>query len=135
MTYIGKTREPAYFFHASQETVELARRLRRNMTNAEKTLWEKLRRKNILGVRFRRQHPIEFYIADFYCHEAKLVIEVDGLYHLGQGQKLYDGNRSAEIDRFDIKVIRFTNEEVEKDLGNVLQQIKKEVTERIPKRL
>ena len=89
MAYLGKTREPSYFFYAKPETIEFAKSLRRDMTPCEKLLWERLRRKNIRGVKFRRQHPIEYYIADFYCHEARLVIEVDGPVHEREDQKSF----------------------------------------------
>ena len=78
MAYIGKTREPAFQFYADQTTIDLAKKLRRKMTPYEKALWQRLRTHKIAGFKFRRQHPIKFYIADFYCHEARLVVEVDG---------------------------------------------------------
>ena len=78
MAYIGKTREPSFQFYADQTTIDLSKELRRKMTPYEKVLWQRLRTKKIVGFKFRRQHPIKFYIADFYCHEARLVIEVDG---------------------------------------------------------
>ncbi|TSA28179.1 MAG: endonuclease domain-containing protein, partial [Bacteroidetes bacterium] len=120
MAYLGKTRTPSYFYHADAETIEFAKRLREKMTPCEKTLWERLRRKNLRGVKFRRQHPIEYYIADFYCHEARLVIEVDGPIHEKEEQKLHDENRTAELDRFDIKGIRFPNEEIKNHIGSVM---------------
>jgi very-short-patch-repair endonuclease len=97
-------------------------------------LWERLRRKNIRGVKFRRQHPIEFYIADFYCHEARLVIEVDGPYHDRPDQKELDNNRTAELDRFDIKVIRFTNEEIKNHIGSVMSRIRNQIDHRLANR-
>jgi cyclase len=69
------------YFGAKAITIETAKMLRNNMTYHENLLWEKLKGKQIYGVRFRRQHPIMFFIADFYCHEAKLVVEVDGDIH------------------------------------------------------
>lgn len=81
MVNLQKTRGPSCFYHASQGTIEFAQRIRKKMTPSEKVLWERLRRKNIRGVKFRRQHPVEFFMTDFYCHEARLVIGVDGPYH------------------------------------------------------
>jgi len=100
------------------------------MTPAEKILWKRLRKHNIMGVKFRRQHPIEFYVADFYCHEARLVIEVDGPFHDESLQRSHDECRTAEIERFDIKVIRFTNLEVKNHIGKVLHRIRTEINER-----
>jgi len=73
------------------------------------------------GVRFKRQHPILYFIADFYCHKAKLIIEVDGGYHNLPEQYMYDMNRDEELDEFGLKVIRFTNEQVFNDIENVLK--------------
>ena len=70
--------EKSMYFGAKPITFEAARILRKNMTFHEKLLWEKLKLKQICGKRFRRQHPIDFFIVDFYCHEARLVVEIDG---------------------------------------------------------
>jgi cyclase len=82
-------------------------------------------------VRFKRQHPILYFIADFYCHRAKLIIEVDGGYHNLQEQYIYDKNRDKELEEFGLKVIRFTNEQVFNDIENVLYVIEGEVNNRI----
>jgi len=131
MAYLGKTREPAYFYNADQETVELAKELRKSMTPCEKLLWNRLRRKNILGVKFRRQHPIGYYIADFYCHEIRLVIEVDGPVHYSLPQKEHDRNRNFEMDRLGIQVLRLTNNDIKQHLGSVIQTIRKEISQRL----
>jgi very-short-patch-repair endonuclease len=81
------------YYGAKPETFEAARILRENMTLFEKLLWERLKLKQICGVRFRRQHPIDFFIADFYCHEARLVVEIDGEMH--NYQREHDDGRSA----------------------------------------
>ena len=112
------------FYNAKPKTFRRAEFLRSNMTITENLLWEKLR-KNQLGVRFKAQHPIDKFIADFYCHKAKLVIELDGEIH--QNQKEYDIGRTAEMDRYGIKVIRFMNKEVFNNIEKVMQQIKKEL--------
>ena len=77
------------------------------------------------GFTFRRQHPIDKFIADFYCHKAKLVIEVDGDIH--EYQKEYDIGRTDEMKQFGLKVIRFTNEDVEYDIESVIERIKFEI--------
>ena len=130
MAYLGKTRIPEFLYNSDGETAEFAKLLRKRMTLCEKVLWERLRRKNILGVRFRRQHPIGFYIADFYCHELSLVIEVDGEIHKRKEQKEHDENRSSEIDRLGIRVIRFTNNEIRNHIGQVMQKIRSEISQR-----
>lgn len=84
-----------------------------------------------LKVRFRRQHPILYFIADFYCHKAKLVIEVDGGYHDIPEQYKYDKAREQEIEELIIKVIRFTNEQVLFDIENTLKKIEEEIKKRI----
>ena len=94
------------------------------MTQAEKILWQELKGNKINGRHFRRQHPIYRYIADFYCHKEKLVIEVDGSYHNNPEQRDYDKNRDATMNEYDIKVLRFTNEEILTRLDNVLERIK-----------
>ena len=135
MAYLEKTRVPDYYFYADSSTVEFAGRLRKKMTPSEKILWERLRRKNIRGMKFRRQHPIEYYVADFYCHEIRLVIEIDGPYHQRIDQKEHDDNRSAEMDRFDIKLIRFTNDEINNHIGRVMQKIREEIDTRLANRI
>jgi very-short-patch-repair endonuclease len=88
----------------------LARALRQTPTNAELRLWSRLRRKQLAGFRFRRQHPLGPYVADFFCAEAKLIIEVDG------GQHADDGDtRTRWLESRSYRVIRFWNNEV---LGN-----------------
>jgi very-short-patch-repair endonuclease len=109
---------------------ELCRQLRSNATLSEKTIWKHLRRKSIGGKKFLRQFPIfivngfgrrSFYIADFYCAEYKLVIEIDGPIHLLK--KDYDANRDIVMKEWGFDILRFTNDMVEKDMGKVLQEI------------
>jgi very-short-patch-repair endonuclease len=130
MAFIRKTKEPVMYFGANLETQELAKFLRRQMTPTEKLLWQSLRNKNIMGVNFRRQHPIFFFIADFYCHELRLVIEVDGPIHQIKERLEKDRNRTAEFDRFGIKVLRFTNQEIKTNINRVIKRIREEIKER-----
>ena len=88
------------------------------MTVTEKLLWEKLRNKQ-LGVRFKPQHPIGRFIVDFYCHQSKLVVEVDGEIH--NKQKQYDIGREGEMEEYGIRVVRFQNYEVLEDKRNVVR--------------
>src|ERR1035437_6284463 len=99
-----RTELPNMFYDAKRTTFQNAYALRENMTIAEKQLWERLN-KNQLGVRFKAQHPIDIFIVDFYCHQYRLVVEVDGEIHLSQ--KEYDDGRTAELERYDLKIIRF----------------------------
>jgi len=91
------TPQHAYYYNASREIMDTAKRLRKIMTPAEKLLWQELKGNKINGRHFRRQHPIYRYIADFYCHKEKLVIEVDGLYHNNPEQHYDDNNRDATM--------------------------------------
>jgi very-short-patch-repair endonuclease len=109
---------------AKGDVFHFARILRKEQTRAEELLWNQLRSQKLDGYKFRRQHPIKNWIADFYCHEAKLVIEVDGRIHLDKQQKGNDEGRTYELEGLGLKVIRFTNEEVESNIENVLKQIK-----------
>lgn len=109
------------YFKAKPDILEAARILRRNMTKSEKLLWGKLNKNQIQGLRFRRQHPLNMFIADFYCHEVRLVVELDGEIHTGQEE--YDDGRSGEIEKFGITVIRFKNYEVENNIEKVVSKI------------
>jgi very-short-patch-repair endonuclease len=97
--------------------------MRNEMTRAEKIVWGLLSSNKMLGYRFKAQHPIDIFIADFYCHELKLVIEIDGGIHQSKEQKEYDIGREAELERFDISVLRFTNDDVENDLEQIRKKI------------
>ena len=103
-----------------------ARQNRREMTESETVLWNALRNE-FRGVKFRRQHPIGDYIADFLCLKAKLVIEVDGGYHDKPQQQLEDQWRTEFLQSKGYRVIRFTNEEVSSQLKGVISRIKEEL--------
>jgi cyclase len=110
------------FLGAHPLLFENAKILRNNSTNAEIKLWGYLRTKP-LGYKFRRQHPIGVFIADFYCHSLKLIIEVDGGIHLKPEVKWYDEQRQQSLEFDGIAVIRFTNEEVLKQYEATIEQI------------
>ncbi len=114
-----------------KELLAFARELRKNQTEVEDTLWQLLRNRKLGGFKFRRQHPIsEGFILDFYCAEVRLAIELDGAYHKEEKQREYDEGRTYELEKFGIKVIRFWNNEIEKDIEIVLTIILKEATQR-----
>ena len=100
-----------------------ARELRKSSTSAEDLLWQELRNRKAGGVKFRRQHPINNYIADFYCSEKSLIVEVDGNIHNNQDVKEYDEARTNELNSMGIHVLRFTNDQVETNMIAVLNQI------------
>ena len=112
---------------APSDSFSKAQFLRRNETIAEKLLWEKLRNNQLGGLKFRRQHPVNIYIADFYCHKFKLIIELDGDYHNQEEQKQKDEVRTEVLRLNDLKIIRFKNEEVEQDINQVLTAIKNKI--------
>jgi very-short-patch-repair endonuclease len=98
-----------------------ARNLRANLTDVEKKLWYHLRRKNIQGVKFRRQAPIGRYIADFACYEPKLIIELDGSQHTIQ--HAYDSKRDHWFEMQGFLVLRFWNHDVSDNIDGVLEKI------------
>lgn len=120
------------FFHgAPSGAFERARQLRSSMTPAEEELWKHLRRKQIDGFRFRRQHPVSHFILDFYCHEVMFAIEVDGSIHDLEDQKQYDMERDHSIRDLGIEIIRIKNNEVFEDLANVLAKIRERLKYRL----
>ena len=96
------------------------------MTIAEKVLWERVCR-NQIGVRIRRQHPIWKFVADSYCHQVKLVFEIDGVIHLRSVNRQYDISRDIILDEFKIRILSFTNYEVLNKTDFVIEQIKKTI--------
>jgi imidazole glycerol-phosphate synthase subunit HisF len=110
------------FYGAVKPIFARAEELRKNPTEAEKLLWKHLKA-NRLGVRFKRQHPVWMYIADFYCHELKLVVEVDGSIHSVKEVMENDIIRQEDIISLGIKVIRFTNAEIRTNINNVIERI------------
>jgi len=105
----------------TKEKLNRARELRREMTPAEKILWNELRA-NKLGVHFRRQQVIAGFIVDFYCHKAALVIEVDGDIH--ELQREEDARREKALSELGLKVVRFKNDDVVRNLPGVLERIR-----------
>ena len=116
------------FYGASRNTFDKAHELRRNMTEAETILWKELKNKGLPNVRFRRQHPIGLFIVDFYCHEFKLAIEIDGGIHFVKEVIEYDDGRSHDIEKLGIKILRFTNNQVFNDMNTVLKEISESVS-------
>ena len=103
-----------------------ARVLRHEETSAEKILWKELRNKK-LGVKFRRQHPVDMYILDFYAPDIKLAIELDGSPHKAKENREWDKERTRYLEWKYIKVLRFWNSEIENNLSSLLVKIKNEI--------
>jgi very-short-patch-repair endonuclease len=101
-----------------------AKKLSKNPTKAEEVMGLSLKNNQLDGYKFRRQHPLLNYVADFYCHKLKLVIEIDGEYHQTVEQKKLDKERTVNIEFQGLYVIRFTNDEVLTDINSVLSKMK-----------
>ncbi|MBN2188139.1 MAG: endonuclease domain-containing protein [Chitinispirillaceae bacterium] len=97
-----------------------------NMTPAETVLWEKIRNSQLAGMKFRRQQVIEGFIVDFFCHSAKLVIEIDGEVHAVPEQKATDAHRREVFEARGLTEIRFSNSEIFSDIKAVMEKIKAE---------
>ena len=101
--------------------MQYARLLRKNMTDSEKLLWEKLRSRRCQGIKFRRQVPLLWFIVDFICMERRLIIEIDGSIH--EKQKEYDEERERELEKLGYRILRFTNDDVCHSINDVLTKI------------
>ncbi|WP_392340444.1 endonuclease domain-containing protein [Moritella marina] len=108
------------------KNTKLRQSLRCDMPEAEKKLWQHIRKKQ-LGIKFRRQHGIGRYIADFYCSEHKLVIELDGDSHNSLEAQTYDKERNMFMRQVGLNVLRFTNQEVFTNIEGILEQIKEQM--------
>ena len=123
MVRMNDTFEYDFYYRAFAETKARAAELRKNMTTAEKVLWRQLRNRKVEGLKFRRQHPVDIFILDFYCHERKLAIEVDGEIHNQEDQREWDENRTFELNEFGIQILRFSNDEVISHTERVVDSI------------
>lgn len=105
-----------------------AKQLRKNLTEAEKALWVHLNA-GINELKIRRQHPIGNYIADFYCHKAKLIIEIDGEIHNDPAVQKIDVQREKDLKSLGYNIVRFSNEEIYKDPEKALKEIEIKISE------
>ena len=115
-------------YGASKLIFQRAEELRKFCTWEEEIVWGYLSG-NKPGVKFRRQHPLLFYVADFYCHQLKLVIEIDGSLHNKEDVKINDAIRQREIKQLGITVIRFTNSQVKNSIEKIMDDISKKIKE------
>jgi len=107
----------------SKHLKKYSRRLRKEMTNAERLLWSKIRRKQLKGFQVYRQKPIGQFVVDFYCPNAKLVIELDGGQHYSEVIQAKDQSRDKYMDGIGLKVLRFSDKEVFENLSGVVEEI------------
>ena len=108
--------------------IELAKDLRNNMTRSEETMWSVLKMKQIGGYKFRCQHPVYRYILDFYCHQKRLAIEIDGKIH--DSQQEYDRYRDEFLQSIEIRTLRIENKDVLNNIETVKEMIKRELLEK-----
>jgi very-short-patch-repair endonuclease len=104
--------------------LEFRKSLRNNSTSAEVTLWTYLQKRQLEGRKFRRQHSVGNYILDFYCPSERLCVELDGAGHFTEEGMKNDEERTRYLNSFDIRVIRFENQDVFNHINNVLEAIK-----------
>jgi len=114
-----------YHYGAKKYTFQTAKKLRKESTHTEKILWKILRSRKFNKYKFRRQHPVGRYVADYYCHQSKLVIELDGEVHEDEEQKYYDIERDKFMEEMGLNVLRIKNEDVTERLESVLELIEK----------
>ena len=105
------------------QLLEFAKTMRSNATDAEHLMWQLLRAKRFMNLKFRRQHVIAPYIVDFYCHELGLVIELDGSQHGTDDGKEYDTERTKFLEALGLKVVRYWNNEVLRQTDMVLEDL------------
>ena len=110
------------FYNASPLIFSNARELRNRLTPTEQVFWLRLK-EQFPKYKFRRQHPISIYIADFYCHKLKIVIEIDGPIHDSEEAKLNDENRQRDLENLNLTVLRFTNEQIKNEIEAVIEII------------
>jgi len=118
-----KAIERPFYFNASPEILKRANDLRQHMTEPEKMLWEIIGKKKMMSVTFRRQHPIDRFIVDFYSHDVLLVVEIDGDIHNNTEVAERDDGREVELKKLGLSVMRFTNKEVLGQRDKVVKSI------------
>ena len=100
-----------------------AQEFRKNSTKSEKIMWNALRNRQFMDLKFRRQHIIEGYILDFYCHSYKLAVEIDGSVHLNKEQIVLDRERQEQLEKLGIRFFRIASGEVERDIRRALSKL------------
>jgi len=110
------------FYNADPSIFSKARELRKRLTPSEQIFWLRLK-EQFPEYKFRKQHPISHYVADYYCHKLKLVIEIDGPIHDSEEAKLNDKKRQKDLENLNLTVTRFTNEQIKNEAENVIKVI------------
>lgn len=106
------------------QLLEFAKTMRSNATDSENLMWQLLRAKRFMNLKFRRQHVIAPYIVDFYCHELDLVIELDGSQHNTDDGRAYDVERTKFLEALGLKVVRYWNNDVLKNTESILGDLR-----------
>ena len=125
------TKNPGYLTASLEQwnfLKDYAKENRKNLTEAEDKLWQEVRNRQFKGLKFRRQHPVAGYIPDFVCLEKKLIIEIDGEYHDSLEQQKLDSFRTAWLEENGYRMVRFTNDEVQKNILSVLEKLGNEIS-------
>lgn len=118
-----------YYLHYDTSLKEFSRKLRNNSTLGEILLWQKLRAGKMMNYTFSRQKPLSRYVVDFYCKPLNLVIEVDGSYHDEDEQKVKDEKRQQLLEEMGLNLLRFSEQQVRRDMDFVLKAIKNYIAE------
>lgn len=126
LTHQNKTVTRIYNRHFDKEKRQY---LRNNSPKAEALLWQKIRRRQVANIKFRRQYGIERFVLDFYSPHLNLAIEIDGPTHIGREVKKYDQCRQSFVESLGIRFLRFTNEEIYEDINSVVGTIYQKIVE------
>jgi len=118
-----------YWLPYNKNLKEFSRRLRKNSTLGEILLWQKLRAGSMMNYTFNRQKPLHRYIVDFYCKPLSLVIEIDGSYHFEDEQRVKDSERQKLLEEMGLHFLRFSEQQIRKDMDVVLNAIGNYITE------
>jgi very-short-patch-repair endonuclease len=103
--------------------ISRAREVRHDQTDCEKLLWQRLRRRGVAGLKFRRQHPVGPYVLDFFCDEAGIGIELDGGGHAEPSRRTRDDDRARDLKRLGVRLLRFWNPDVLQNIDGVMERI------------
>jgi very-short-patch-repair endonuclease len=125
VAYVAATFSPAVRERGMDISLSRRRELRSHATRAEQILWGLLRRRQLLGLKFRRQHPLGPYIVDFFCAASGLVVELDGGQHFSDEGRRKDETRTAFLNRLGVRVMRFSNRELFEEGEAVLESIRR----------
>ncbi len=118
----------SFHFNSNEESFRRAKALRKDSTSAEKLFWRLVKNRQFENLKFRRQHPIGSFIVDFYCHEKRLVIELDGSVHEDEFIKQYDKRREQVLKSFGLIIVRFENGDIIRNLDLVIGELREVIS-------